>query len=306
MPFVKLDTGILNSTLWLDRNCREIFITSLLMASPKEFTEPQEAISVRSLDKSGFVIPAGWYGFIEAAGIGIVNRALLPAEEGMDALERLCSIDTESRSPQFEGRRLARVDGGYIVLNYMKYRDKDHNVAERMRQYRNRLKSRAVTEPLRNDDTWLRNVTHTEAEAYTETEKSKEPSDKNGASLNCELDRHSAAKGLGEMVGMSSQGYNLHMLLSAIDQGRRRWSELRNEEIAEKIAALWREYVGQPTHVKVSIKNFMDTVGRYIDSDDWRVKPKESVTPKNGTPSAVDLVKEIRDKRAKAMAEGKQ
>lgn len=108
-----------------------------------------------------------------------------------------------------------------------------------------------------------------------ETSKESTP-EKSGALPNCELDRYSSAKGLGEMAGMSSQGYSLHILLSAIDQGKRRWPELRNEEVADQIAALWKEYVSQPTHVKVSIKNFMDTVGRYIDSDDWKAKPKEN------------------------------
>jgi len=101
---------------------------------------------VRSLDATGFVVPPGWYGRVPAAGVGIVRRAGLDVEEGLDALERLAAPDPESRTPDFDGRRLVRVDGGYIVLNFMKYRDRDTTAAERQQRYRDRQKgSNAVT-----------------------------------------------------------------------------------------------------------------------------------------------------------------
>jgi len=94
-----------------------------------------------------------------------------------------------------------------------------------------------------------------------------------------ELDRHSAATTLGAMIGMASSGYNFDALVSAIDQGKRRWPGLRNEEVATKIDALWKEYVRQPTHIKQSLKNWLDCVGRYIDSDDWKVSKLEEFKP---------------------------
>lgn len=141
MPFVKLDTGILDSTVWTDRDERDIFITSLLMAEPHEVTKPVEQIEVTSLDTTGFVVPKGWYGFIRAAGPGIVRRALVAAEQGLAALGRLGAPDPESRTPDYEGRRLVRVDGGYLILNYVKYREKDHTAAERQRRFRDRKKA---------------------------------------------------------------------------------------------------------------------------------------------------------------------
>lgn len=148
MAFVKLDTRILDSTLWIERECREVFITALLMAEPFELKESREALEVRTLEKTGFTVPPGWYGFVESSGIGIVRRALVDVEPGMIALERLGSPDLESRSADFEGRRLIRIDGGFIVLNYMKYRDRDHTAAERQKRLRDRKKqdtSNAVT-----------------------------------------------------------------------------------------------------------------------------------------------------------------
>jgi hypothetical protein len=159
MPFVKLDTGILNSTLWFERTHREVFITALLMAEPFEAIEPIEQIEVRSLDLTGFVVPPGWYGFVPAAGVGIARRALVDTAEGLDALEVLGSPDHESRTSEFEGRRLVRVDGGYLVLNYMKYRDRDYSAAERMRKLRARNKTLVTP----NSDDVHPNVTQAES-----------------------------------------------------------------------------------------------------------------------------------------------
>lgn len=181
MAFVKLDTGILNSTLWAEREPRDVFITALLMAVPFATTEPMPQLKVDSLDRTGFIVPPGWYGFVEAAGPGIVRRSLADPVLGMEALATLGEPDLESRSSEFEGRRLVRVDGGYIVLNYMKYRQKDNTAVVRQKRYRDRKKeakglaktpdsalstsrvSRVTTTPSRRNVT--PNVTKAEAEA---------------------------------------------------------------------------------------------------------------------------------------------
>lgn len=64
VAYVKLDTAILNSTLWIERDCREIFITALLMAEPKEFYLPLKQIEIRNLDFTGYEAAPGWYGFV--------------------------------------------------------------------------------------------------------------------------------------------------------------------------------------------------------------------------------------------------
>lgn len=140
MAFVKLDTKILDSTLWIERDLREVFITSLLMAEPREFKEPIEQIDIRQIERTGWQAPPGWYGFVPAASLGIINRAGVERESGMVALEKLGLPDIESRSTDYEGRRMIRVDGGFVVLNYMKYRDKDHTNTERQRRLRQRRK----------------------------------------------------------------------------------------------------------------------------------------------------------------------
>jgi len=140
MAFVKLDTKILDSTLWIERDLREIFITALLMAEPREFREPVRQIEVGRLEFTDFVAPPGWYGFVPAASLGIINRAGVEREAGLEALSKLGEPETESRSTDFGGRRMIRTDGGFLILNFMKYRDKDHTAAQRQKRLRERRK----------------------------------------------------------------------------------------------------------------------------------------------------------------------
>ena len=141
MAFVKLDTGILDSTLWIERDLREVFITALLMAEPREYSEPTRQLEISRLEFTDFTAPPGWYGFVPAASLGIVNRAGVEREAGIEALRRLGEPEIESRSKDFEGRRMIRIDGGYLILNYMKYRDKDHTAAARQARLRARKKA---------------------------------------------------------------------------------------------------------------------------------------------------------------------
>ena len=185
MAFVKLDTGILDSTLWIERDQREIFITALLMAEPREFSEPIRQIKIGELEWTGFEAPPGWYGFVPAASFGIINRAGVEKESGMEALRKLGDPESESRSKDFEGRRMIRMDGGFVVLNYMKYRDKDHTAAERQRRLRARRKvtgsvtrddeyvTRDATLPERVETQQQRNVTQADADADASTKTSR-------------------------------------------------------------------------------------------------------------------------------------
>jgi len=168
MPFVKLDCGILNSTIWFEREAREVFITALLMAEPFELKEPAEQIETTTLNSTGWMVPPGWYGIVQAAGRGIINRAGIQDETlRIAALELLAKPEETSLSREFDGRRMVRVNGGFIVLNYMKYRDRDYTARDRQRRLRERRKA------LRRDVTpSRRNVTHSreqKAEADTES-----------------------------------------------------------------------------------------------------------------------------------------
>ena len=140
MAFVKLDTGILDSTLWMEKDQRDVFLTALLMALPHEFKEPQRQTEIDTMEETGFVVPPGWYGYCRSAGIGILRRALTETGPGMAALRALGQPDLESRNTEFEGRRMIRVNGGFLILNYMFYRDRDYGAVTRSKNLRERKK----------------------------------------------------------------------------------------------------------------------------------------------------------------------
>jgi hypothetical protein len=175
MAFVKLDCNILDSTLWVEREAREVFITALLMAVPMEFDHPLRQIEVDSLEFTGFEAPPDWYGYVPASGVGIVRRALVDQDAGMRALRSLGEPDNESRSHKFDGRRMIRIDGGYAILNYMDYRNKDHTSAERQRRYRERKKAKSNAVTVDSNGVTERNITqaYAEAEAYAEKQDQK-------------------------------------------------------------------------------------------------------------------------------------
>ena len=186
MPFVKLDCGILNSTLWAERTARELFLTALLMAEPYETTTALPQIATRGFELTGWSVPPGWYGFVHAASVGILARAQIPENDAAwAALTSLGEPDTDSRSADFDGRRLVRVDGGWIVLNYMKYRERDYTGADRAKRYRERkrlqrasrrddaVSRRDITQAERGDAVSHRDITQAEVEVEVEVQKTK-------------------------------------------------------------------------------------------------------------------------------------
>ena len=165
---------MLDSTLWVDRPAREMFLTSLLMAEPYTTEVELRQIEVRSLDHTGFVVPPGKYGYVRAAGVGIARRAGLDdTDDPLGALERLGSPEADSRTPDYDGRRLVRVDGGYIVLNYELYKQRDYTAAVRQRRYRDKKKKSNGVTPVTSRVT-ARNVTQVEVEAEVEVEVKEE------------------------------------------------------------------------------------------------------------------------------------
>ncbi len=120
MPFVKLDCGIIHSSLWAeDSDTKICWITLLLLADAT--------------------------GFVRAAASAIAREAGIPAEVARRALDLFQSPDDESRTPDNHGKRVEKVDGGYRVLNYEKYRERDYTNAERQKRWRESQKSNVTT-----------------------------------------------------------------------------------------------------------------------------------------------------------------
>jgi len=120
MPFVKLDCGIIHSSLWAeDSDTKICWITLLLLADAT--------------------------GFVRAAASAIAREAGISADVARRALDLFQSADDESRTPDNQGKRIERVDGGYRVLNYEKYRERDYTNAERQKRWRESQKSNVTT-----------------------------------------------------------------------------------------------------------------------------------------------------------------
>lgn len=126
--YVKLFGSILKSSVWDESPATRLtWITMLLMA-----------------DEDGFV---------QGVPTGIARQANVPAEECARALEVLAAPDPASQTPDHEGRRIERVDGGWMVLNYTKYREMRtrDQVKAANKKRRQRAKKEQVTTPTEGD-----------------------------------------------------------------------------------------------------------------------------------------------------------
>lgn len=95
--YTKLFNSITDSTIWTAPDTtRIVWITMLAMS-----------------DQNGYV---------GASVPGLAARARVSIESCLEALESFLSPDKWSRTPDFEGRRIAVHEGGWILLNHEKYR----------------------------------------------------------------------------------------------------------------------------------------------------------------------------------------
>jgi len=79
-------------------------------------------------------------GIIEGSLTGLAHSARLTIESCQKALEKLKSPDPYSRTKQDEGRRIKEVEGGWLVLNHKKYREKAKSRAAYYREWRQKKK----------------------------------------------------------------------------------------------------------------------------------------------------------------------
>ena len=118
MGFTKLDETILRSSIMAEQpETFKVFIAILAA------TDPDSIARVSSIFLAG--------------------ACYLDLETIDEAIKVLESPDPRSRSMAEDGRRIRRVDGGYLVINYQKYREHHYSrkhEATRKREYRKRKK----------------------------------------------------------------------------------------------------------------------------------------------------------------------
>jgi hypothetical protein len=119
--YTKLFNSIITSTIWCESPvvCK-VWVTMLALA-----------------DRDGLV---------EASLPGLAHLARLGIEEASEAIQKFLSPDPYSRSPEWDGRRIEPIDGGWRILNYIKYRlrmsPEDIRERDRIRKQRYREQQR--------------------------------------------------------------------------------------------------------------------------------------------------------------------
>lgn len=162
MTFTKLFSSITESTVWCEpAGTRLAWITMLAMA-----------------DRQGRVF---------ASVPGLANRARITLLETEQAIQTFLAPDPYSRTPDYDGRRIAAIDGGWRLLNYSKYRQlRDEGATRELKRDHMRRVRAERTEALHSG------MTHStveccgdnaEAEAETETETEKTTSEGHVAQL---------------------------------------------------------------------------------------------------------------------------
>lgn len=116
MSYSKLFSSIIHSTVWRAGKDVQVLWTTLMAMCDRD-------------------------GVVESSLPGLADAAQLSLKETEAALKVLMSPDPYSRTPDHEGRRVAPVDGGWVLLNYEKYREKD-DLEERRRKDRERQQRR--------------------------------------------------------------------------------------------------------------------------------------------------------------------
>ena len=122
MGFTKLFDALIYSTVWREEmHVKVTWITMLALA-----------------DRHGTVM---------ASIPGLADAAKVSLTQCEDALERLASPDPYSRTKDYEGRRIEGIDGGWMLLNYAKYRemrdgdDRRRQVREAVQRHREKEKN---------------------------------------------------------------------------------------------------------------------------------------------------------------------
>jgi hypothetical protein len=145
VAYTKLFSSIITSTIWIeDDQTRIVWITMLALA-----------------DKNGEV---------QGSVPGLARLAGVSVEACDAALAKFLAPDDRSRTKTDEGRRVAEIDGGWLLLNYAKYRRKasldDKKEQDAIRQKRARQR-RGVTHS-HAPVTSQTDIAEAEAEADTE------------------------------------------------------------------------------------------------------------------------------------------
>ena len=146
--YTKLFSSIITSTIWQENtDTRIVWVTLLALADQ--------------------------HGEIHASVPGLAHQARVSREACEAALTKFLSPDPDSRTKDFDGRRIATIEGGWELFNHAMYRvmsskeDRKAQNAERQRRFKTRHNKHVHTGNARSNATALP-VTHTNAKVTHE------------------------------------------------------------------------------------------------------------------------------------------
>ena len=214
MPgFTKLFSSIVTSSIWVEDNATlRVWIAMMAQADAD--------------------------GNVEGTIPGFANLARVSIPEMERAVGILSATDRHSRTPDFEGRRIERFDGGWKLLNYKAYRErgqaKEGSRAPYMRAYRKRESVTSITRNNRNSEIVTRD---TEAEERSRREKKEADSLKQ---VSTQTEDHSSKdkKSEKEQVPLRRHARNDSDLIWFTESDELNWTPETIAELTKRFPAL--------------------------------------------------------------------
>jgi hypothetical protein len=153
-PYTPIPKSIITSTIWLEKpHIFKVWMTMILSSDAK--------------------------GIVRGSVPGLANLAHVTTEECREALSRFRDPDPDSRTKDYEGRRIEDIDGGWRLFNHKRQRDMmgiGHATStERVRAWRERRAGNETDEtPDETDETFRNNATPGNAQQEQEQDQKQD------------------------------------------------------------------------------------------------------------------------------------
>lgn len=105
-------------------------------------------------------------GLVEISAVRVAAAAHVSEDEAKEAIKVLMSPDPHSKSQDYEGRRIEKVEGGFRIINYHKYRD-IKNPKDRVNYMRDYMKKYRDKKSSGGQLTWKEVYSHEANDAMT-------------------------------------------------------------------------------------------------------------------------------------------
>jgi hypothetical protein len=166
--FTKLFGTIITSSIWSEDDKTRIMWITLLACADSD-------------------------GYCSGSIVGFAAMARMTLDQAQTAINRLEATDPHSRTPDHEGRRVLKVDGGWLLVNYSKYREKAQK--EERREYL-KLKKREQRSKCQQMSTAVNNVSTTPSASVSASVSVSPDGESEGAKADKEWQEVKALPGL--------------------------------------------------------------------------------------------------------------